>query len=442
MEQQFLLPELGENIEVGDVLSILVSVGDAINEEQPVLEIETDKAAIEVPCSVSGIVKAIHVEEGGKAQVGHPILTVETESEGKVAEVEEPAVSGEANGEESVTPEDSSLETAPVAELEPEPRGVPDLLPTEVVPRDIAPASPSVRRFAREIGIDINQVSGSGPSGRISVEDIKNHAYQINAESTAQEATPSGSMSQILAQSLPDFSKWGAVEREPMSNVRRATAKHMAAAWSTIPHVTQSDKADVTELEKLRKQFQIRAEAAGGKLTITAILLKVVTCALKQFPQFNASVDMMKHEVIYKKYFHIGVAVDTDRGLLVPVIRDVDRKNIIELSVELNQIAEKARNKKLNPEDMQGGSFTITNLGGIGGTHFSPIVNHPEVAILGVARGRIEPVLISDAFQPRLLLPLILSYDHRLIDGADAARFLRSIAEMLEEPFLIALDSK
>ena len=441
MERQFLLPELGENIEDGDVLSILVSVGDTIDDEQPVMEIETDKAAIEVPCSVSGIVKAIHVEEGGKAQVGHPILTVETEDEGKVVQVEPPAVSDETDGAESITSEDSSQEAAPVAELGPEPRS-PDPLPTEVVPRDIAPASPSVRRFAREIGIDIHQVSGSGPGGRISVEDVKNHAYQINADPAAQVAASPGAVSQIPAPPLPDFSKWGAVEREPMSNVRRATAKHMAAAWSTIPHVTQSDKADVTELEKLRKQFQARAETAGGKLTITAILLKVATCALKQFPQFNASVDMAKHEIIYKKYFHLGVAVDTDRGLLVPVVRDVDRKNIIELSVELNQIAEKARNKKLNPDDMQGGSFTITNLGGIGGTHFSPIVNHPEVAILGVARGRIEPVMISDAFQPRLLLPLILSYDHRLIDGADAARFLRSIVEMLEEPFLIALDLK
>ena len=441
MERQFLLPELGENIEDGDVLSILVSVGDTINEEQPVMEIETDKAAIEVPCSVSGIVKAIHVEEGGKAQVGHPILTVETEDEGDVAQVEAPAVSSETDEEDTVKPEDPSPEAAPAVELRSEPRS-PDSLPTEVTPRDIAPASPSVRRFAREIGIDIHQVSGSGPGGRISVEDVKNHAYQINAEPAAHEAARSGVASQIPAPTLSDFSKWGAVDREPMSNVRRATAKHMAAAWSTIPHVTQSDKADVTELEKLRKQFQVKAELAGGKLTITAILLKVVTCALKQFPQFNASVDMTKHEIIYKKYYHIGVAVDTDRGLLVPVIRDVDQKSIIELSVELNQIAEKARNRKLNPDDMQGGSFTITNLGGIGGTHFSPIVNHPEVAILGVARGRTEPVMIGDAFQPRLLLPLILSYDHRLIDGADAARFIRSITEMLEEPFLIALDSK
>ncbi len=441
MEQQFLLPELGENIEDGDVLSILVSVGDTIDEEQPVLEIETDKAAIEVPCSVSGVVKAIHVEEGGKAKVGHPILTVETMGEGKAVEVEAPTATSVADDEDTITPEESPPEAAPVVALEAA-RRIPDTPPTEVIPRDIAPASPSVRRFAREIGIDINQVTGSGPGGRISVEDIKNHAYQINAEPAAHRTASPGAANQIPAPPLPDFSKWGEVEREPMSSVRRATAAHMATAWSAIPHVTQSDKADITELDKLRKQFRARTETAGGKLTITAILLKIAACTLQRFPQFNASVDMAKREIIYKKYYHVGVAVDTDRGLLVPVIRDVDRKSIIELSAEISQIAERARSKKLTPEDMQGRTFTITNLGGIGGTHFSPIVNHPEVAILGVARGRIEPVLINDAFQPRLLLPLILSYDHRLIDGADAARFLRSIAEMLEEPFSFALDLK
>ena len=283
MEQQFLLPELGENIEDGDVLSILVSVGDTIEEEQPVLEIETDKAAIEVPCSVSGIVKAIHVEEGGKAKVGHPILTVETTGEGKAAEVETPAATNITDDEDTITPEDSPPEAAPVVELEPVLR-IPDTPPTEVIPRDIAPASPSVRRFAREIGIDINQVTGSGPGGRISVEDIKNHAYQINAAPSAQGADSPGAASQIPASPLPDFSKWGEVEREPMSSVRRATAAHMATAWSAIPHVTQSDKADITELEKLRKQFQARAETGGGKLTITAILLKIATCALKRFP--------------------------------------------------------------------------------------------------------------------------------------------------------------
>ena len=235
---------------------------------------------------------------------------------------------------------------------------------------------------------------------------------------------------------LPDFSKWGQIERAAMGGIRRTTAKHMATAWGTIQHVTNFDKADITELEKLRKQHASKAEAAGGKLTITAILLKNVAGALKQFPQFCASVDMERAEIIYKRYWHIGVAVDTPQGLLVPVIRDVDQKNVIELAVELSQAVEKAQNRKLGLEEMQGGTFTISNLGNIGGTNFAPIINSPEVAILGVSRSQIEPVFIDDQFQPRLMLPLALSYDHRLIDGADAARFLRRLVEVLENPFL------
>jgi pyruvate dehydrogenase E2 component (dihydrolipoamide acetyltransferase) len=238
---------------------------------------------------------------------------------------------------------------------------------------------------------------------------------------------------------LPDFEKWGAVERQPMSNVRRKTAEHLSQSW-VAPHVTNHDLADITDLEALRKRYGGKAEAAGGKLTMTAIALKVVAGALKVFPQFNASVDMEKDEIVLKKYIHIGVAVDTERGLLVPVIRDVDRKNIVELSVELSVMAEKARNRKLGLEDMQGGSFTITNLGGIGGTAFTPIVNWPEVAILGISRGRKEPVFVDGQFVPRLMLPLSLSYDHRLIDGADAARFLRWLAEAFENPFLLSLE--
>jgi len=224
-----------------------------------------------------------------------------------------------------------------------------------------------------------------------------------------------------------------------MSNVRRKTAEHMSYAWSAVPQVTQYDKADVTNLEELRKRYGKRAEEAGGKLTVTAVALKVVASALKIFPEFAASIDAGRNEIIYKKYFHIGVAVDTDRGLLVPVIRDVDKKNIIELSAELARAAEKARNKKLAPEEMEGGVFTITNLGGIGGTAFSPIVNAPEVAILGISRANLEPVFVNGTFQPRMIVPLSLSYDHRLIDGADAARFLRWVAEALEQPFLLPL---
>jgi pyruvate dehydrogenase E2 component (dihydrolipoamide acetyltransferase) len=264
--------------------------------------------------------------------------------------------------------------------------------------------------------------------------DVKNYARQRSLAGLA--AAPAA---QVSAAPLPDFSKWGQIEREAMSNIRRKTAEHLSQAWATIPHVTQFAKADISELEELRKRFSKNVEAAGAKLTLTAILLKVVTSVLKTFPQFNASVDMAKEEVIYKKYYHIGVAVDTERGLLVPVIRDVDQKTILELSLELQQAAERARNKKLTLEDMQGGTFSISNLGGIGGSYFTPIVNAPEVAILGVARGQMEPVYLNGQFEPRLMLPLALSYDHRLIDGADGARFLKTLVEHLEQPFLTAL---
>ncbi len=242
------------------------------------------------------------------------------------------------------------------------------------------------------------------------------------------------------AVSLPDFAKWGEVTPEAMSNLRRAAAEHLGAAWVNIPHVTYADKADITALEALRKKFGPKAEAAGGKLTMTAIALKYVAAALKKFPMFNASIDMAKQEIIYKSYYHIGVAVDTDRGLVVPVIRDVDQKNIIELVIELSEVAVKARDRKLSLEDMQGGSFTISNLGGFGGTFFTPIVNAPDVAILGIARGRIEPVYIDGEFQPRLMLPLMISYDHRVIDGADGARFMQWLVQEFEQPFLLSLE--
>jgi pyruvate dehydrogenase E2 component (dihydrolipoamide acetyltransferase) len=293
-----------------------------------------------------------------------------------------------------------------------------------------------VRRFAREIGIDINEVSGTGPGGRISIEDVKSFAKMLNKQKAVLDNVLRG----IEAEKLPDFSKWGEIEVKPMSKVREKTAKHLAYAWATIPHVTQFDKADITDLEKLRKEFGKKVESAGGKLTVTGILLKVISSAFKVFPQFNASVDLVNNQVIYKKYHNIGIAVDTDRGLLVPVIRNVDRKNLIDLSVELTAIAEKARNAKLTLEDMQGGNFSISNLGGIGGSGFTPVVNSPEVAVLGVSRSQMEPVFADGDFIPRLMLPLSLSYDHRLIDGADAARFLRWVCEALEKPFKILVE--
>jgi pyruvate dehydrogenase E2 component (dihydrolipoamide acetyltransferase) len=304
--------------------------------------------------------------------------------------------------------------------------------------RDPAPAAPHVRRLAREIGVDIYSVQGSGPGGRISEDDVKLCAKNALLAATAAAQTPRGA---FVEPELPDFAKWGKTERVSMRGVRRKTAEHLRQAWNTIPHVTQQDRADITELEQLRAKFAPRAEEAGGKMTVTAIALKVCASALKVFPQFNASIDMAKEEIVYKQYIHIGVAVDTDRGLLVPVIRDVDKKNIVELAAELTQLSKKAKERKLTPDEMTGGTFTITNLGGIGGTGFSPIVNHPEVAILGLSRSRMEPEWVSSnsKFEPRLILPLSLSYDHRLIDGADAARFLRWIAEAFEQPFLLSV---
>jgi pyruvate dehydrogenase E2 component (dihydrolipoamide acetyltransferase) len=297
-------------------------------------------------------------------------------------------------------------------------------------------AAPSVRKFAREIGIAIREVPGTGPKGRTSIDDVKAYAKQLNEG----RAAPTAAGTTGVAPPLPDFSQWGEIKREPMNNVRKMTVQHMSLCWSTIPHVTQHGDADITDLEVLRKRFADRVEEAGGKLTPTAILLKVVASALKAFPTFNASVDTTNNEIVLKKYVNIGVAVDTPKGLVVPVIRDADRKNIIELSVELTQLAQRVRDGKLAPDDMQGGTFTVSNIGGIGGTYFTPIVNYPEVAILGIGRALKQPVYIDDQPVPRLLMPLSLSYDHRLIDGADGARFLRWICEAVQEPLLLALE--
>jgi pyruvate dehydrogenase E2 component (dihydrolipoamide acetyltransferase) len=302
-----------------------------------------------------------------------------------------------------------------------------------------APAAPSVRKLAREVGVDIHDVQGTGPAGRISQDDVKEHARRIlSSVGSSAEAARAGGRPPV-AKPLPDFSKWGEVERQPMSNIRRKTAENLSYAWNAIPHVTQCEKADITSLEALRKEYGAEVEKRQGKLTVTAILVKVLAAAVKQFPQFNASADMQAQEIVFKHYVNIGVAVDTDRGLLVPVIRHADQKNITEIAVEVQQLAVKARDRKLSLEDMSGAGISISNLGGIGGTYFTPIVNWPEVAILGVSRGHMEPVWTGDTFEPRLMLQLSLSYDHRVIDGADAIRFLRWVADALEQPFLLSL---
>jgi pyruvate dehydrogenase E2 component (dihydrolipoamide acetyltransferase) len=295
-------------------------------------------------------------------------------------------------------------------------------------PGKLVPAGPATRRLARELGVDLAQVLGSAPHGRVTQEDVKAYVRQLSAG-------PAVRLGGRTAPPLPDFERWGKVERRPLEAVRRRTAEQMALSWSLIPHVTQHDLADVTELEAFRKQ----QDSKGPKLTVTAFALKAAAIVLRQFPQFNASLDEAGGQLILKRYYHLGVAVDTERGLLVPVLRDVDQKSVHNLAGELAEIAEKARQKKIGADDMRGGTFTITNLGGIGGTGFTPIINYPEVAILGMSRSRLQPVVHDGQVVPRLLLPLSLSYDHRVIDGADAARFTRRLAELLENPLVMLL---
>ena len=448
---EFRLPELGENIEQGDVVRVAVKPGDTISDGQTVIELETDKAVVEVPSTVSGTVKEVLVREGQKAKVGQVILKLQEGATTSAPPAEKKVEDRAAQDTSSAEMARASYNIARNVEGKTEAQAFPRdtrqepahaILPPQLIKnagpehRTPVPASPSVRRLAREIGIDIYNVQGTGPNGRISEADVKNHAKSVITAAVAGGSLPGAGRPAVK---LPDFSKWGPVEKVPMRAIRRKTAEHLSEAWTTIPHVTQQDKADITELEELRKKYSSRAELAGGKMTVTAIALKVIASALKVFPQFNASVDMAGEEIVYKRYIHLGVAVDTDRGLLVPVIRNVDEKNITELAAELAQLSAKAKNKTLKPEEMEGGTFTITNLGGIGGTYFTPIVNHPEVAILGMSRSRIEPCWVNDRFEPRLMLPLSLSYDHRLIDGADAARFLRWVVEALEQPFLLSV---
>lgn len=468
MATEFILPALGDGIDGGTLVKILVKSGDTVEENQSVLELETDKAVLEVPSTVSGTIQSIAAKEGSKIKVGDPVFTVEesgAQNGAAASAADEPAraegtpvVTGDAsessqamNGTEpqakpepvaeTSTPARTEIATPPAQQAQgaqaPAQQPQAQQGPTQVESnsREPIPASPSARRFAREIGVDVYQVQGSGPGGRISEDDIKSHARGM----LSGGVLASGGAA-VQAAPLPDFSKFGETEAEPLSNVRRATSNQMSRAWQA-PHVTQFDKADITGIEALRKKYAKEAEKQGGKLTVTAILVKVIVAALKKYPQFNSSLDLAGDQIIYKKYFNVGVAVDTERGLLVPVIKNADQKGVFEIAKELGEIAERARNKKTSLEEMSGGCFTLTNLGGIGGTSFTPIVNVPEVAILGVARGGFEPVWNAEksTFEPRMMLPLSLSYDHRVIDGADGARFLRFIAAALEEPFLLAL---
>jgi len=454
---EFIIPNLGDGVAQGDVLKVLVKVGDTLKVDQSVLELETDKATIEVPSDVAGTVKEIKVKAGDKVKPGQAVLTLDgaAGANGASAPKEEPkaeAPTQEASptapapaaqtpeAPQAAAPEKPKASVHSIAAARPQAAATPGAPAAQVTS---APAAPSVRRLAREIGVDITQVPGTGPGGRITQDDVKEFSKRVmnSIGSGGQAAAASGVATRagVIGPALPDFAKWGEVERKAMTGIRRKTSEHLSHAWNTIPHVTQFDKADITALEQVRKKYRDEVTKAGGNLTVTAVAAKVIASALKVFPQFNASVDAAGEAIVYKKYINVGIAVDTPNGLLVPVLRNVDQKNLIQLSVEIQQLADKAKDRKLSLDDMSGGSMSISNLGGIGGTAFTPIVNWPEVAILGISRGVFEPVWNGKEFEPRQMLPLSLSYDHRLIDGADAIRFLRWVAEALENPFALTL---
>lgn len=453
---EFRLPELGENIEEADVLKILVSEGDVVEVGQLIIEIETEKAAVEVPAETAGTVTKIHVREGDTIKVGQVILTIEpgvaTEAplkERTAAPTEGTAAAEQAEEmigvEEAVPPageeaSQSAVEQAP--EKEPTGHAAPTSAGTPAPGDRPTFASPSVRKFAREIGVDLGTVDGSGPGGRITEEDVKRASRGRLAQSGVPSAAPSVLRAATEFRPLPDFAQWGPVTREPLSRLRRTVSRNMAQSWTEIPHVHLYHHADVTAMEELRQKYKERAKSAGGILTISVMMLKIVASALRAHPRVNSSYDPETQELILKDYIHIGVAVDTDRGLVVPKIENVDEKNIIELSVELNEIAERARTNDLTLEEMRGSTFTLTNLGSLGTGHFAPIINWPEVAVLGLGRSERRAVWDNQRREltPRLIMPLSFGHDHRVLDGANGARFMTWIVEAIRNPLIMALE--
>ncbi len=429
MKQEINIPEVSEGVTSGTVVALSVEPGDQVVPDQTLLEWETDKAVVAIPSPFAGEIKEICVDLGAEVAIGDVVMVLET-SENSQTQTEEDTAA-------SVMPVTEAAEEVteePVAEVVSEPLSVPKQQVVENLPGQghIAAAAPSVRRLARELGIDIHQVPGTGIGGRISAEDINTYVSRRMRQAGSQVATAD------IQRPLPDFSRFGQSHRQPLSKVRQLTAEVMTYAWSTIPMVTQQDEAIIGPVEEFRKTFNKKAEP-NTRLTMTAFLTKVCAVALKTFPEFNSTLDLANHELIRHDFINIGVAVDTPAGLLVPVIREVDRKGIETIATELNTLAEKTRERKIGPSELEGGTFTISNLGGIGGTSFTPIVYAPQVAILGVSKAGIKPVWDGAEFVPQLVLPLCLTYDHRVIDGAAGARFLRWICQALENPLNLVM---
>ena len=433
MATELKLQALKENVDIVEINAIKVAAGDYVEKGQPLLEVQADKAALEVPSPLSGTISKLLIKVGDQVKIGQVYLVIE---EGAASSAAAPA---KTSTPKTIATPVAKAASAPVAAPAPiTVQAAPAVVVTPVVSHgtevlNLGPvaASPGTRKLAREMGIELHRVTPTAKHGQVTEDDLKAYVRQtIATAGQSQSGLPS-------APPLPRFEDQGPVERVPMGAIRRATARQMSVAWSQIPHVTQNDLADVTDLEDFRRSQSQNSK--GPKLTMTAFALKAASIMLREFPVFNSSLDLQNNHIVMKKFIHIGIAVDTEAGLLVPVVRDVDKKSVHELAAEVTTIAERARARKLDGSELSGGTFTITNLGGIGGTGFTPIVNWPEVAILGVSRGRQDPVLKNGQWVPRLMVPLSLSYDHRVIDGAAAARFLRRMADLLEQPMHMLL---
>lgn len=414
------LPKLGEGADSGVVVSVFVNEGDTIAKDQPVIELENEKAVASIPATAAGVVARVHVKPGDKLSVGQRILTLADGGPSAAAPLT--AAPATPRPTAAPAPEPASADTAPAEEEIPAPVAAPV-------------ASPSIRRIARELGIDLGRVRGSEAGGRIVMGDIRAYLDRLQKLALRPKAGAPGAEAAPARPATPpvDFAQWGPILKKPMSPLRQVIARRMAENWSTIPHVTQFDEADFTAVNDLRRQLAPAYEQKGARLTLTPFLLKAVVETLKKHPLLNSSLDEAASEVVIKEYFHVGIAVDTEQGLIVPVLHDVDRKSLLELAKELEQLAQKARDRKVTAEELKGGTFTISNQGAIGGAHFTPIINKPEVAILGIGRGTLKPVARDGQIAPRLMTPLALSYDHRVIDGGLAARFIVDLVKAVQE---------
>jgi pyruvate dehydrogenase E2 component (dihydrolipoamide acetyltransferase) len=430
--KEVLVPDIGEFKDV-PVIEVLVKPGDSVKPDDSLVTLESDKATMEVPAPFGGVVKEMKVKVGDKVSEGVLILTLEAQDAAQQTATTKPAAPTTAS-----VPISAAL--APVPSAPPQAQPVPAVTAPAVVSTALAVvdeagfahthASPGVRRFARELGVDLTKVKGSGPKGRILKEDIQ--AY-VKSTLSRPALGPAGAGLSVLPMPAVDFAKFGPTEVKPLSRIRKISGANLHRNWVTIPHVTQNDEADITELEAFRKQMSDEVQKQGIRVTLLAFLIKAAIAALKQYPQFNASLSADGESLVLKQYFHIGVAVDTPNGLVVPVIRDCDKKGVLQLAKELGEVSARVREGKLSPTDMQGGCFSISSLGGIGGLNFTPIINAPEVAILGVSRSVMKPIWRDGQFVPRLMLPLSLSYDHRVVDGAEGARFITYLNGVLSD---------